>query len=264
MAMMKAVFGVGIGLMVALAVSAAGEAPTTQTAGGQTTTPTTQKDATLPPSRPLPKDAVSYTLGVEVARGVKRQGMEIDPDLVVKGFKDALTGEKLAMTEEEMRATMDAVQSEMRIRQRRMARIAAEDNQKEGDAFLAENKKKEGVVTLPSGLQYTIIKAGDGKKPTDTDTVTCHYRGTLINGTPFDSSYVLGEPATFPLTGVIPGWREALKLMPVGSKWQLFIPPTLAYGQRGTGREIGPNATLIFEVELLGIKEGVPTTAPAN
>jgi FKBP-type peptidyl-prolyl cis-trans isomerase FklB len=128
------------------------------------------------------------------------------------------------------------------------------ESKKEGDAFLAENKQKEGVVTLPSGLQYKIIKAGEGKKPKQEDTVVCHYRGTLINGTEFDGTHGPGEPATFKVTGVVPGWREALKLMPVGSKWQLFIPPVLAYGERGAGATIGPNATLIYEVELLAIK----------
>ena len=131
---------------------------------------------------------------------------------------------------------------------------AVGNNQKEGVAFMDENKTKEGVVTLSSGLQYKILKASSGKKPVETDTVECHYRGTLINGTEFDSSYRRGEPAAFPVSGVIPGWTEALKLMPVGSKWQLFIPPQLAYGAQGAGRDIGPDATLIFEVELLAIK----------
>jgi FKBP-type peptidyl-prolyl cis-trans isomerase FklB len=131
--------------------------------------------------------------------------------------------------------------------------MAAADNKKEGDAFLAENMKKEGVMALPSGLQYKILKAGSGKMPTDADTVECNYRGTFINGTEFDSSYRTGKPATLKVKGVIPGWQEALKLMPVGSKWQLFIPPQLAYGERGSG-PIGPNATLIFDLELLAIK----------
>jgi FKBP-type peptidyl-prolyl cis-trans isomerase FklB len=131
---------------------------------------------------------------------------------------------------------------------------AAEDNKKAGESFLAENKKKEGVVTLPSGLQYKVLKAGDGKKPTDTDTVECNYRGTHIDGTEFDSSYRTGQPATFKVAGVIPGWREALKLMPVGSKWQIFVPSQLAYGTRGKPGSVGPNAALIFEVELLAIK----------
>ncbi len=172
----------------------------------------------------------------------------------MKAIKDVLSGEKLLMSEAELRSTMRTFQAELRQRQAVARTKAAEDNKKQGDAFLAENKTKEGVVTLPSGLQYKILKAGDGKTPTDADTVECHYRGTLINGTEFDSSHLTGKPATFKVTAVIPGWKEALKLMPVGSKWQLFIPPQLAYGERGAGHEIGPNATLVFEVELLAIK----------
>ena len=137
---------------------------------------------------------------------------------------------------------------------RRLVKAVAEENKKIGDAFLEENKKKEGVVALPSGLQYKILKAGDGRKPTDADMIECNYRGVLINGTEFDSSYRTGKPATLKVMGLIPGWTEALKLMPVGSKWQLFIPPQLAYGERGAGRYIGPNATLIFELELIAVK----------
>jgi len=135
-----------------------------------------------------------------------------------------------------------------------MVKELGEKNKKDGDAFLAENKGKEGVVALPSGLQYKILKAGDGEKPKSTDTVVCNYRGTLLNGKEFDSSYKRGQPATFPVSGVIKGWTEALQLMPVGSKWQLFIPPDLAYGDRGAGNDIAPGATLIFEVELLSIQ----------
>jgi FKBP-type peptidyl-prolyl cis-trans isomerase len=149
---------------------------------------------------------------------------------------------------------MIAFQSDLMKKQSQGKQTAAEENKKTGEAFLAENKKKDGVVALPSGLQYKILKAGKGKKPTDGDKVECHYRGTLIDGTEFDSSYRRGEPATFPVNGVIAGWTEALKLMPVGSKWQLFVPSQLAYKEHGAGADIGPNATLIFEVELLGIK----------
>jgi FKBP-type peptidyl-prolyl cis-trans isomerase FklB len=159
------------------------------------------------------------------------------------------------LTEEEARAAIMHLQAQLRQKQIEAMKLAGEKNQKAGEAFLAENKKKEGVVTLPSGLQYKILKAGEGKKPTAEDTVVCNYRGTLIDGTEFDSSYKRGEPATFPVRGVIKGWTEALQLMPVGSKWQLFIPPTLAYGERGAGAQIGPDATLIFEVELISIKE---------
>jgi FKBP-type peptidyl-prolyl cis-trans isomerase len=200
------------------------------------------------------KDKINYGIGVSVLRNFKQQGIEPDLEFVIKGMRDAQAGGKLLMTEEELRTTLDAYQSELKQKHAQAMKTAAVENKKEGDAFLAANKKKEGVVTLPSGLQYKILKAGDGKKPTGNDTVECNYRGTLINGTEFDSSYRTGKPAAFKVTGVIPGWTEALKLMPVGSKWQLFIPPNLAYGERGAGLAIGPNATLIFEVELLAIK----------
>ena len=213
-----------------------------------------QVSAGEPPVLKTQKDKVSYGIGVDVARNFTRLGIEFDLDILIKGLRDGLSGEKLLMTETDLRTTMNAYQNELKGRMLQAMKVAAEDNKKKGDAFLAENKKKEGVVALPSGLQYKILKAGDGKKPTDTDTVECHYRGTLIDGTEFDSSYRIGKPAIFKVTGVIPGWTEALKLMPAGSKWQLFIPPQLAYGERGASREIGPNATLIFEVELLAIK----------
>jgi FKBP-type peptidyl-prolyl cis-trans isomerase FklB len=157
------------------------------------------------------------------------------------------------MTEEEIRQTMMAFQKEMMAKQEEQMKKAGEKNKKEGEAFLAENKKKEGVITLPSGLQYKVIKAGQGKKPQASDKVTVHYRGTLINGTEFDSSIRRGQPATFPVSGIIPGWSEALQLMQEGAQWQLFIPPNLAYGERGAGNVIGPNSTLIFEVELISV-----------
>jgi FKBP-type peptidyl-prolyl cis-trans isomerase FklB len=200
------------------------------------------------------KDKVSYGIGVEVARGFQQQGIEVNIDVLVKGLRDALSGAKLLMTEDDLRATLSAFQVELAQRKAQAAKTAAEDNKKAGEAFLAQNRTKEGVVTLPSGLQYKILKAGDGTKPTDADTVECQYRGTLINGAEFDSSYRRGQPATFKVSGVIAGWQEALKLMPVGSKWQLFVPAQLAYGEQGAGDVIGPNATLIFEVELLAIK----------
>lgn len=211
----------------------------------------TQASAGEPPALKTQKDKVSYGIGVDVARNFTRLGIEIDQDALIKGLKDGLSGEKLLMTESDLRATMNAYQVELRGRMMQAMQAAAVENKKKGDAFLSENKTKEGVVTLPSGLQYKILKAGNGNKPSEADTVECNYRGTLIDGTEFDSSYWTGKPATFKVTGVIPGWTEALKLMPVGSKWQVFIPSQLAYGERGAGRDIGPNATLIFELELL-------------
>ncbi len=200
------------------------------------------------------KEKVSYSLGADMAKNFKKLGVEIDMDILMKGMKDVVAGGKPLMSDDEIRTTMTALQTELRQKQMETAKAAAEENKKAGEAFLEDNKKKAGVVVLPSGLQYKILKEGDGKKPTDADTVECHYKGALIDGTEFDSSYKRGQPASFKVTGVISGWTEALKLMPVGSKWQLFVPPQLGYGERGAGREIGPNATLIFEVELLGIK----------
>jgi UDP-GlcNAc:undecaprenyl-phosphate/decaprenyl-phosphate GlcNAc-1-phosphate transferase len=206
------------------------------------------------PAPKTQKEKVSYSLGVDVAKSFSKMGMDLDIDVFIKGLKDGFSGNKPLMTDDEMHATMSAFQNDLMKKQAQGKQTAAEENKKTGEAFLAENKKKEGVVTLPSGLQYKILKAGKGKKPIDSDTVECHYRGTLIDGTEFDSSYSRGKPASFPVGGVIAGWTEALKLMPVGSKWQLFVPSQLAYKERGAGADIGPNSTLIFEVELLGIK----------
>jgi FKBP-type peptidyl-prolyl cis-trans isomerase len=200
------------------------------------------------------KERLSYSIGVNAGKSLKSMEINLDLELVIQALRDAYSGSKLLMSEEEIRNVLIAYQKERLEKQAEATKLLAEKNKKEGDAFLAENKTKEGVVTLASGLQYKIIKAGEGNKPNDGDTVRVHYRGTLIDGTEFDSSFRRGKPASFRLGNVIAGWTEALKLMPVGSKWQLFIPPDLAYGTRGTGRAIGPNATLIFEVELLAIE----------
>jgi len=198
------------------------------------------------------KDKISYIIGMDIGTNLKKQSIDIDSNILAKGVKDALAGTKPLLTEQEIQETMVAFQKEMMAKQAEVAK----KNKAEGEAFLTENKKKEGVKTLLSGLQYKVIKAGTGKKPKSTDTVTAHYRGTLINGTEFDSSYKRGQPATFPVSGgMIPGWTEALQLMEEGAKWQLFIPPNLAYGEQGAGRDIGPNATLIFEIELVSIQE---------
>ena len=194
-------------------------------------------------------------IGSGLGTNLKKQSIEVDWSLVAQGLKDAAAGTKTRLTEDEAKAVLTEVQTEVRKQQQEKAKEAADKNKAEGDAFLAANKTKEGVVTLPSGLQYKILKAGTGPKPTATDTVVCNYRGTLINGTEFDSSDKHGQAATFGVGQVIKGWTEALQLMPVGSKWQLFIPSSLAYQERGAGADIGPNATLIFDVELLSIQE---------
>lgn len=200
------------------------------------------------------KARVSYSIGLNIGNNLKQQGVEVDPAVLLRGVQDAISGAKALMTPEEVQQCMTQFQQEMNEKQMANAAKEADKNMKEGEAFLAENKKKEGVVTLPSGLQYKVITPGTGATPKATDTVTTHYRGTLIDSTEFDSSYKRGQPASFPVNGVIPGWTEALQLMQVGAKWQLFIPANLAYGSRGAGGRIGPNATLIFDIELLGIK----------
>jgi len=201
------------------------------------------------------KDKISYIIGMDIGRNLQKGSIDFDPDILAKGIKDALSGGKPLLTEQEIRETTAVFQKQLMAKQEEVAKKLGEKNKKEGEAFLAENKKKEGVKTLPSGLQYKVIKEGTGKKPKITDTVTTHYRGTLIDGIEFDSSYRRGKPASFPVNGVIPGWTEALQLMGEGAKWQLFVPPNLAYGERGAGRDIGPNATLIFEIELISIQE---------
>lgn len=201
------------------------------------------------------KDKVSYAIGAQIGSEWKRQTVDIDPDTFAKGFKDGFQGSKLLLTDPEMREAIGGLQRQMAAKQAERRRELGAKNRTEGAAFLAENKKKEGVKVLPSGLQYKVIKEGTGKMPKADDTVTVNYRGTLIDGTEFDSSYKRGEPATFPVKGVIKGWTEALQLMKAGSKWQLFIPSELAYGEQSAGRVIEPNSTLIFEVELLGIKQ---------
>jgi FKBP-type peptidyl-prolyl cis-trans isomerase FklB len=200
------------------------------------------------------KDKVSYSIGVNVGKNMKTQGLDLNQEFLIQGIKDGINDAKTAMTEQDMEATMAAFQQEMVGKMQAKQKVEGEKNAKEGKTFLEANKKNKGVVTLPSGLQYKILKAGKGAKPTKNQTVKCHYRGTLIDGTEFDSSYKRGEPAEFPVGQVIKGWTEALQRMPVGSKWQLVIPSDLAYGPNGAGQTIGPNATLIFEVELISIK----------
>ncbi len=205
------------------------------------------------------KDKISYSMGVDIGKRLKQQSIDFDPDLFAKGLKDVYSGGEVLLTDQEIKETLTAFQKTLIAKQAEARKHMGEKNKQEGDAFLTENKQKEGVTTLPSGLQYTVIEAGTGKTPKATDTVVTNYRGTLINGTEFDSSYKRGKPATFPVNGVIKGWTEALQLMKEGAKWKLFIPSDLAYGERGAGNTIGPNATLIFDIELISVKEEAET-----
>lgn len=254
------------GTMLVANGSAQTPAATTQTAPAATTpktpakkTTTAAKSSATPAALTTKKDKFSYALGMNIGNGLgqnlKKQSVEVDWNLVAQGMKDAAAGSKTRLTTEEAKTVLTEMQTEVGKQQQEKMQAAGAKNKTEGDAFLAANKSKEGVVTLPSGLQYKIVTQGTGPKPKADDTVVCNYRGTLINGTEFDSSYKRGQPATFPVSGVIKGWTEALQLMPVGSKWQLFVPSNLAYAERGAGADIGPNATLIFEVELISIQD---------
>jgi FKBP-type peptidyl-prolyl cis-trans isomerase FklB len=254
-----------LGYAQAQGTPASGSTSSTQPATGQSTgtapkastakkAPVTTKSATTYTLK-TQKDKASYALGMKIGGDLRRQGVNVavDPAVVGRGLRDALGGSKTLLTEDEERAALTQLQTQVRGQQEAKAHEAGGTARKEGDAFLAVNKGKEGVTALPDGLQYKVLTPGSGPKPTANDTVTVNYRGTLLNGKEFDSSYKRGQPATFPVGGVIKGWTEALQLMPVGSKWQLFIPADLAYGDRGAGGDIGPGETLIFEVELLSI-----------
>jgi FKBP-type peptidyl-prolyl cis-trans isomerase FklB len=205
------------------------------------------------------KDKVSYSIGLNVGANFKKQGQELNPDALLAGVKDGLSGKTPALNENELKETMEAWSKQMEDKQR----VVGEKNAADATKFLAENKKKDGVKTTASGLQYKVMKEGAGAQPKETDTVTVNYRGTLINGTEFDSSYKRGQPATFPVNGVIKGWTEALQLMKTGSKYQLFIPADLAYGARAVGPDITSNSALIFEVELIEVKPAAASTGPS-
>ena len=239
-------------LIAVIAIVAAAQntpAPKTQppAAGAQ------KSEKQEPSALPTAKDKRSYALGIDLGNQLHTLGIEVDPAIFARGLTDARSGGKTLLTQEEVRAAISELQNEMKRKQAEARAKGMQDGKQAGEAFLAANKKKEGVVTLPSGLQYKILTQGTGPKPTLEDTVICNYRGTLVDGTEFDSSYKHGQAASFPVKGVIAGWTEALQLMPVGSKWQLFIPPQLAYGERGNST-IGPNSTLVFEVELISIQ----------
>jgi len=247
------------------ATTPAAPAATTPKAATTAKTPvkktgTAAKSAAAAPALTTRTQKFSYALGMNIGSGLganlKKQSVEVDSNLLSQGVKDAMSGGKTRLTEEEAKAVLNEVQAEVNKQREEKAKQAAATNKTEGEAFLTANKSKDGVVTLPSGLQYKILTAGTGPKPTASDSVKCNYKGALINGTEFDSSYKRGQPATFGVGQVIKGWTEALQLMPVGSKWQLFVPSGLAYGEAGNPRGgIEPNSTLIFEVELLSIEE---------
>ena len=213
------------------------------------------------------KDKVSYMVGMDVGKGLSSIKDEIDMAVVIQALQASVKGDKTALTQEEALKVRQDFMTKLQAKRAAEEKAKAETNKKAGDEFLAKNKAKKGVTTTASGLQYEVIKAGTGPKPKDTDTVQVHYTGTLLDGTKFDSSVDRGEPATFPLKGVIPGWTEGLQLMPVGSKYKFYIPSNLAYGENGPG-PIGPNAVLTFEVELLKIVPPAPAepakTEPAT
>jgi len=204
------------------------------------------------------KDKVSYIIGRQIGNNLKNQMIEVDPAIMSIGVGEIYSGKSSQLTDAESQEVMQNYQKELAAKQAEVKKLVTDKNKKEGEQFLAKNKKAKGVKTTASGLQYKVIVNGKGEKPKETDTVVVNYAGTLINGKEFDSSYKRGSPATFPVNGVIKGWTEALQLMKTGSKWELYIPSELAYGERGAGTDIGPNSVLIFSVELISIKKPEP------
>jgi FKBP-type peptidyl-prolyl cis-trans isomerase FklB len=198
------------------------------------------------------EDRASYSIGLNLGRSLKTNDINANTDLIIKGLRDGLAGQAL-LTDQEMQSTMQEFQQQVQAQQEAKQKVIGEKNKTEGEAFLAKNKARQGVKTTASGLQYEVLTEGTGPQPKATDTVTVNYRGTLMDGTEFDSSYERGQPATFVLNQVIPGWTEGVQLMKVGSKYKFYIPASLGYGERGAGGVIGPNAPLVFEVELLSI-----------
>ncbi|WP_324670772.1 FKBP-type peptidyl-prolyl cis-trans isomerase [Hymenobacter sp. GOD-10R] len=199
------------------------------------------------------QEQISYIIGRDLARNFSQQGLDLDIDVLAASLKEALAGQPSRLTQEQMETAMRKLQEQFEENEPQQDDNVSSNSKAEGEAFLAENKNKPGVTTLPSGLQYEVLTEGTGKKPTPRSSVTTHYHGTLIDGKVFDSSYQRGQPATFGVNQVIAGWTEALQLMPEGSKWRLYIPSDLAYGKRGAGRDIGPDSALIFDVELLKV-----------
>ncbi|MFZ1134823.1 MAG: FKBP-type peptidyl-prolyl cis-trans isomerase [Candidatus Korobacteraceae bacterium] len=245
------------------------QTPATTTKPAPAKTSTAAKPATATAAKkPAPltlttqKDKVSYAIGMNIGESMKKDSLDINTDILARGMKDAMSGAKPLLTDEQAKQVMTELRTQVTQKKEMEAKQISDANKQAGQQFLATNKSKPGVVALPSGLQYKILKEGTGPKPAATDTVVCNYRGTLINGTEFDSSYKGGQPATFPVDKVIKGWTEALQLMPVGSKWEVYVPSDMAYGERSPGPEIGPNSTLIFEIDLMSIQD--KNAAPAK
>jgi FKBP-type peptidyl-prolyl cis-trans isomerase len=266
------ILALGLFALGARTQQAPAKSPTAPPAKAPAATAPVQTPAAQAPANKTPapestfktqKEKVSYAIGLQMGRGVKAEQIDVDPDIVLRGIKDALSDAKSQMSEDELRQVIGSLQQEIRQKQMQAQQAAAAENKTKGDAFLADNAKKEGVVALPDGLQYKILTAGQGKKPLESDTVLCNYKGTFLDGTEFDSSERAGKPVPFEVNNVIPGFKEVLQMMPVGSKWQVFVPSNLAYGERGAGGVIGPNATLIFEVELVGIQDKQPASSGA-
>lgn len=207
------------------------------------------------------QDRASYIIGLNLGQSLKTQEVPVTLDLIIQGLRDGLGGNNALLTPEEIQAAMQEFQQQLMTQQQSKRQAEGEKNMKASQAFLDQNKAKAGVKTTASGLQYEVVTEGTGESPKPTDRVTVHYRGTLPDGTVFDSSYDRNEPATFPVNGVIPGWVEALQLMKPGAKYKLVIPPALAYGERGAGGDIGPNQVLLFDVELIKIEAGTPPAA---
>jgi FKBP-type peptidyl-prolyl cis-trans isomerase FklB len=239
-------------------------APATQSAPAANTQQAAPPATPNIPGLPTKKDQVSYAIGMNIGKGLHRDAIDVDPNFILQGLKDGMADGKMLMTDEQAQQSLMALQAEVRAQQETKRKQEAVDNQKAGEAFLAANKSKPGVVTTADGLQYKIITQGTGAKPTLDDVVTVNYKGSLINGKEFDSSYKRGEPATFPVRGVIKGWTEALQLVPVGTKFELWLPPDLAYGEHGAGQDIGPNETLVFEVEVISVKPQEKPKTPAE
>lgn len=201
------------------------------------------------------KDKLSYSIGADLGKNFKNQGIDVSPEALAKGMQDAMSGAQLALTDQQMKDVLNKFQKDLMAKRTAEFNKKADENKVKGETFLTENKNKPGVVELPSGLQYKVITSGNGVKPGKSDTVTVEYTGRLINGTVFDSTEKNGKPATFQVSQVIPGWTEALQLMPAGSTWEIYVPSGLAYGPRSVGGPIGPNETLIFKIHLISVKK---------